>query len=62
MKESLKNRICELCGATISLAKTGQVGFKWVTNPEKPKDSWRCLPTNDYPVRAHSPTQERVTS
>jgi len=64
-REKLTDRTCALCGATIHLVKGGKdrVGtewFRWVTHPDKPKDTWKCLPNRDFPVRSHSPKGERA--
>ena len=55
-REKLTDRTCVRCGATIHLAKTSGETFKWVTNINKPKDTWRCGNDPDYPVRSHSPS------
>ena len=54
------NRQCGRCGATIHLVKGGAdrkgvEWFRWVTNPKRPQDSWKCQPTAEWPVRSHSP-------
>lgn len=50
---------CERCDREIHFAKTGVNSYKWVTNPAKPKTSWKCDPTMEYPVRSHAPKQEQ---
>jgi hypothetical protein len=47
--------ICERCGATIQLVKTGVNSYKWVTDFSRPLNSWKCRPTADFPVRGHRP-------
>ena len=50
--------VCERCGATIFLIKVGVAdNHKWVTNPDKPLQSWNCRPTPEFPVRSHTPLE-----
>jgi hypothetical protein len=51
---------CQGCAATIHLVEYGEnragiKTFKWVTNPKKPKNSWKCGHDPAFPVKAHSP-------
>jgi hypothetical protein len=50
-----KTDTCAICHSTITLVKTGVDSWKWVTNPAKPKDTWRCGHDPEWPVRGHSP-------
>jgi hypothetical protein len=52
---------CQGCGATIHLveygvSRGGTKTFKWVTDPKKPKVSWKCGHDPDFPVKSHSPS------
>ena len=53
----MKQSTCKRCGAVIFLAKAGNTeqSYKWATNPEKPRDTWKCDPTPEAPVRSHQP-------
>jgi len=59
MTEVFKLARCTRCGAAIHLVKGGRdrngvEWFRWVTDLKKPKDTWRCQPTREFPVRSHS--------
>ena len=61
-REKLNDRICIRCGATIHLRPVGIETFRWVTDPDKPKDSWHCGHDPLFPVQTHSPKPEGEVS
>jgi len=51
----LRDRVrCGRCGQPIRLVPWG-LHYKWVSG----KDTWKCQPTAEFPVRSHHPGKER---
>lgn len=47
-------KTCGRCGKRIRLIRWG-LHFKWVTG----KDTWKCEPTAEFPVRSHYPLLDK---
>jgi hypothetical protein len=52
--EAVQAGTCGHCGQPIRLVPWG-MHYKWVRG----KDTWKCQPTTEFPVRSHHPEEER---